>query len=95
MENLLAAHDQAALDVALGENGDRELHLIVKIIREIAAQVVVEAGRASGNAHHTEIASNLGCQHAGGFEAVAQAGVAANQFDQVSELALQAVHELG
>ena len=59
LEDFLAAHDHAPLHVALGEDGHGELHLVVEVVREIAAQIVVEAGRAAGDADDAEVGAPL------------------------------------
>src|SRR5437867_3954296 len=92
--NLFASHDEAALHVAFAEDGHDELDLVVIGVREIAAQVVVEAGSAAGDAHHAEVSRDFGLEYAGGFQAVARAGGFTNQFDQRFKLWLQPGDEL-
>ena len=73
LKDFLPAHDHPALDVAFTEDWHSEFHLVIEGVREIAPQVAVDFRGASNNAHDAEVASDLGLEDAGGFEAVARA----------------------
>ena len=94
LKKFFATHDHSMLHVAFGENRHGELHLIVKVIRKIAAQVVVETRRAPGDANDAQVVRDLGFKHARRLKPVACAGIAANEFDKFLEFFLKFVHEL-
>ena len=75
LADFVDAHLHPVLHVAFGEDRHGELHLIVGGVRKIAAQIVIEAGGAAGDAHDAEVARDFGLEHARRFQPVARAGV--------------------
>ena len=60
LKEFLTADDETALHVTFSEYRDRELHLVIESVWEIAAQIVIEPGGAACNTDDAKIAGDSG-----------------------------------
>ncbi len=74
LQHFVDAHLHAAQHVAFLVDRHGKLDPVIGGVREIATEVMVETGGASGNSDDTEILGGLRFEDAGGFQAVAGGG---------------------